>query len=246
IDGANAGVYDVVIDDVTFTDSANYYAVYLNGMLTVTPASLIVTANNITINQYDPEPLFTSTYSGFVNGDDASVVLDINYASSPAYTGPSGTYAIVASGIVLSNPENYSVTYLNGTLTVTKNSVLMCHFGTTITITTFWEFVIHILHGDYIGACYEVGRMAEMDEVQEYRFYPNPVSESLTILSNQPLCNDAYLEVFDALGNRVILLNDLGEGADYVQLDMSGLSKGMYVVRIINHDKPTTIQIVKQ
>src|SRR5439155_19105647 len=52
--------------------SANYTISYLNGTLTVTPASLTVTAENQTRAYGAANPPLTMRYSGFVNGDTAA------------------------------------------------------------------------------------------------------------------------------------------------------------------------------
>ena len=83
--------------------------------LTVTPAPLTVTANNATRAFGAANPPFTGTITGVVLGDTftfaASTVATIN--------SPPGAYPIVPSVTGAALP-NYTVTYVNGTLTITK------------------------------------------------------------------------------------------------------------------------------
>lgn len=98
----------------------NYSFAYLDGTLTVGQASLTATADNQAINKGEALPIFTVSYSGFVNGDDASVV-DTAPIASVSITGSSvpGTYDITVSA---GSDNNYDFNYQSGSLTV--NDVL--------------------------------------------------------------------------------------------------------------------------
>jgi len=104
--------------------SANYNITYNNGSLTVTPAALSITASGQskaygTLLTFGPgSALFTA--SGLQNGDTVgSVTLA---CSGGAVTVGAGSYPITPSQVVGGNfsAANYSITYVNGTLTVTK------------------------------------------------------------------------------------------------------------------------------
>lgn len=100
---------------------ANYTITHANGTLTVTPAALTITAVDKSKVYGAALPTFTASYSGLVNGDDASN-LDTAVALSTAASASSavGTYTITASGAV---DANYSITHVNGTLTVTAATI---------------------------------------------------------------------------------------------------------------------------
>ncbi|MGN6359344.1 MAG: MBG domain-containing protein, partial [Thermomicrobiales bacterium] len=94
---------------------ANYTVTSANGTLTVTKAPLTVTANDATRVYGDPNPAFTATATGLVNGDTlASIGITCSSTATPA--SPVGTYDITCAG----DPANYAVTFSKGTLTVTK------------------------------------------------------------------------------------------------------------------------------
>src|SRR4029077_3334495 len=62
-------------------------------------------------------PVFTASYSGFMNGENNSVLGGTPSFSTPANTNsPVGVYPIEVSGLLFTN---YSITFSNGTLTVT-------------------------------------------------------------------------------------------------------------------------------
>jgi hypothetical protein len=83
--------------------------------INVTPAELTVTANNQTIAFGQALPALTFWYSGFVNGDD-STVLDIQpTVSTTADPNVAADYAIVLTG---GSDNNYTFRYVDGTLTV--------------------------------------------------------------------------------------------------------------------------------
>src|SRR5205809_456091 len=98
--------------------SPDYTIDYVNGTLTVTPAAPTVTAEDQTKAYGAANPALTVRYSGFVNGDTAASLITPPTTATTA-TGASavGTYPITAGGAV--GGGNYTITYVNGTLTVT-------------------------------------------------------------------------------------------------------------------------------
>jgi subtilisin-like proprotein convertase family protein len=95
---------------------ANYNISYVNGTLTVNPAALTITANNTNTVYGAALPVFTASYSGFVNGDTASsLTTPVNLGTSASASSPAGVYTITASGAV---DANYTISFVNGTLSV--------------------------------------------------------------------------------------------------------------------------------
>ena len=109
---AAAGSYTFTVD-VTDLFSETGQQIYT---LTIDPATLTVTAVSATTTYGSAIPALTVGYSGFVNGDDASVVTTQPTASTTATQGsPAGGYTITPGGGVSSN---YTFNYVNGTLTI--------------------------------------------------------------------------------------------------------------------------------
>jgi hypothetical protein len=118
---ANAGSYGITVSQGTLVASSGYNFAFNNaGVLTVNPAALTITADNVT-KIYNGVPYSGGggvTYSGFVNGQNASVL-----GGAIAYGGNSqgavnvGTYAIIPSNLTSSN---YAITYVDGTLTINQ------------------------------------------------------------------------------------------------------------------------------
>ncbi|MEK7499630.1 MAG: MBG domain-containing protein, partial [Patescibacteria group bacterium] len=116
--GENYGVY--LINQNTLIASSNYNLIYIPANFTINKATLNVTADDKSIIYNDSDPAFTVTYSGFVNGEDVTVLTSLSSASvSGAHTN-SGTYAIIPFG---GTADNYSFSYHNGTLTVNKKHI---------------------------------------------------------------------------------------------------------------------------
>jgi YVTN family beta-propeller protein len=111
------GSYSIICGGQT---AANYSISYLPGQLTVTPAILTITANNLTKAFDAPNPTLTWTASGFVNGDTTSVLTTLPTCTTTATTtSPVGSYPITCSGAAAAN---YALSYVPGTLTVA------CHY----------------------------------------------------------------------------------------------------------------------
>ena len=98
--------------------SNNYNFTYVNGTLTVNKAPLTVTSSSPNKTYGSVNPALTLSYSGFVLGETASNLTTQPTATTAAtVSSPAGTYATVASGGV---SNNYSFTYVDGTLTVNQ------------------------------------------------------------------------------------------------------------------------------
>ncbi|MEI6568437.1 MAG: MBG domain-containing protein, partial [Verrucomicrobiota bacterium] len=97
---------------------ANYIITTNLGTMTITKAVLRVTADNQSRSYGDDNPVLTISYNGFAEGDTASSLTTqpICNVSATLSTIP-GTYTITASG---ASSSNYTITYVNGTLTVGK------------------------------------------------------------------------------------------------------------------------------
>ncbi|MFQ3661091.1 MAG: MBG domain-containing protein [Chloroflexaceae bacterium] len=108
---------------VVFTpnDSINFAPATLNQTIRVNRAPLTIRANNLSRPVGAPNPQFTVGYSGFVNGEDPSVLNGALSFSTPArIDSPVGTYDIVPGGVT---SPNYEITFVNGVLTVTNRNV---------------------------------------------------------------------------------------------------------------------------
>ena len=104
----------------TFTPT-NYTINYVNGVLTVTPAPLQVTANDATKVYGQTATLPTSAFTsvGLKNGETISSVTETSPGTvASANVGPYAITPADATGGTFT-PGNYAITYTNGQLTVT-------------------------------------------------------------------------------------------------------------------------------
>ena len=95
---------------------SNYVVTSTNGSLTITAVPLLVVSpDNARAFGVADSPL-TPTLVGLVAGDTAATVGNPMCQSTASSTSAPGSYAIVCSGVT---STNYSVIYVNGTLTIT-------------------------------------------------------------------------------------------------------------------------------
>jgi len=118
----------------------NYSIIFKKGTLTVTPASLEITANNQSKTYgatFTPNGAnqFTVSAGTLYNGDtSASVTLtSAGYAASATVTTPGPDYSIVPSNAVGTGLGNYTITYKNGTLHI--NTAALTITATNVTKT---------------------------------------------------------------------------------------------------------------
>lgn len=94
----------------------NGFTTLADGVLTITPAELTVSAADVSREEGQENPEFVLTYEGFVNGETESVLRVRPTASTTATKdSPVGDYAITVAG---GQADNYVFSYVNGTLTV--------------------------------------------------------------------------------------------------------------------------------
>jgi hypothetical protein len=113
-------------DSWTFHDpSGNYQDAAGSVSDSIAKVTLTITANNATKLPGEPNPTFTVSYSGFVNGEGPGV-LGGTLSFSLTATG-SNTYAITPYGL---RSSNYTITFVSGTLTVLDYSQATAHLQT--------------------------------------------------------------------------------------------------------------------
>jgi len=141
------GVFPLLTNLPVVAGSGNYQVVVTNDVgratnfatVTVTPAALTVTANNTNRPYGAPNPVFTASYRGLVNGDlpGAAISGTPALATSATINSPTGTYAITAAVGTLA-AANYSFNFVNGLLTVSlagnPTSILSTVSGSTLTL----------------------------------------------------------------------------------------------------------------
>ena len=120
----NAGEYSVWVK-VERTGYADYVSSKI--VSTISKATLTATADNQSITYGDAAPGYTVTYTGFVNGENASVIDTFAAATSNyAQYNNVGSYTITASG---ASDNNYNFVYQTGTLTVGQKAVTVAFDG---------------------------------------------------------------------------------------------------------------------
>ena len=112
----NVGTYAITAAAGTLA-SANYSFVYVNGSVTITKATLNVTANSASRPYNTANPTFTGTITGAVNGD----IFTESFSTTATITSPVGSYPITPTAAG-TNLGNYTVVTTPGTLTVTQVS----------------------------------------------------------------------------------------------------------------------------
>jgi hypothetical protein len=122
---------------------------------TITQAPVTVTADDKTKGYGDSEPELTATVTGMVNNEDPSLIV---YTVSRELGNENGTYAIIPSGVA--EQGNYTVTYVNGTLTIdakkplNKDDAGTPADGITIEVTHNGTYQVKVTHrkvdGDYL------------------------------------------------------------------------------------------------
>lgn len=96
----------------------NYAITYTKGKLYIYPKVLDVYANDCEKEYNQENPIFSTTYRGFVNGEDESIITTKPYIYSEARKSSNpGRYSICVDG---GSAKNYTLKYHTGILTIKK------------------------------------------------------------------------------------------------------------------------------
>ena len=149
----------------TFTPT-NYTITYVDGRLTVTPAPLVLTANDATkVYGTTFTPAATAfTQVGLVNSDTVTSVVETSTGSPPTASVAGSPYPIVitpGSATGSFTPTNYTISYVDGRLivtpaplTITANNASKT-VGETITLSSTAFTTTALVNGENVGSVTE-------------------------------------------------------------------------------------------
>lgn len=113
----DAGSYPVYVR----AEAPNYNPAATRVTAVIGKASLTVTAEDKEKTYGEDNPAFTAAYSGFVNGEDETVLAGtLTFDSAANAASPVADYAIVPSGL---ESANYEITFVDGTLAVNPKNI---------------------------------------------------------------------------------------------------------------------------
>jgi hypothetical protein len=152
----NAGSYAITPSGLS---AANYTVNFVSGTLTVNKAALTLTGNDATREYGAADPAFSSTLTGFVNGETAvtaGVIGSAGGVSSALAASPVGTYAYTPTAGTYA-AANYAFTqFVDGRVTVTPATLSIVAQAATRTYgaaePTFVGSITGLRNGDALSA----------------------------------------------------------------------------------------------
>lgn len=116
----DVGTYTVPVP-LMFNDGRSVFSFDIEYTYTIKPAKIKARIKNTSRTYGETNPKFETTYSGFVNGEDESVITSHGeYSTTATYKSDAGEYSIKQSG---ATAQNYIFDYEEGVLTVEKASL---------------------------------------------------------------------------------------------------------------------------
>ncbi len=100
-------------------------------------------------------------------------------------------------------------------------------------------------YGDFSVSAYESATLGtDSFDTVNFRYYPNPVKDILNISFDQEI---SEVVVMNLLGQKIITSRSIGTvNANQAKINMSELSKGTYLVKVIAGNQSRTIKAVKE
>src|SRR5690606_18210353 len=114
VDSSSVGFYPISLSGGS---ADNYNLILIDGMLTINPADVYVSARDTFMNQGAAIPSFQYDLWGDIYQND-QITANPTLTLDPGYNSAAGAYAITPSGLQINNMNNYQVHYTNGILYV--------------------------------------------------------------------------------------------------------------------------------
>ncbi|MEP7265702.1 MAG: CHRD domain-containing protein [Bacteroidota bacterium] len=92
---------------------------------------------------------------------------------------------------------------------------------------------------------YTVGINSDLSN-SDLLIYPNPSAGKITISIPELEHSKAKIEIFDLLGRNIFTEEYINTGSSDLQIDLSSLSKGNYILKVLNNNQFITKKIVLQ
>jgi VCBS repeat-containing protein len=140
--------YAIVASNAVGSGLANYTITYVDGMLTVDPAALTITADDQS-KPFGVDFTFAGTEfsaAGLLNADTVDTAT-LTSAGTPAAAAP-GSYPITISGAAGSGLANYTISYVEGTLTVGNTMPVVGDADVTTGATASVDGVVTVMDPD--------------------------------------------------------------------------------------------------
>ncbi|HEY5393100.1 MAG TPA: MBG domain-containing protein, partial [Hanamia sp.] len=256
---SNVGTYPIIL---TGGSSGNYTIVNNNGTLTINPATLTVKADDKTICLFDRLPKFTSTISGFKNGDASTIIYGPDYKlSRTSCNFFLGNYTITPSGLRLSNPANYNIVYLPGTLHVVfwptnyyrqDSSAVASGIASPVNLNDI-AGINQLATGQPTVSYTNPNKGAMISKLTEIieantiitSAYPNPTSGKVTLQINSGTISPNIIIITDDIG-RTYSSKSARVYSNNVQVDLTGFRSGVYFIKIKVNDIFKTFRVIKK
>jgi len=233
--GSGVGAYPITGSGAS---AANYDITHAPGTLTVNPATLTVRADNQSRTYGDANPTLTGTLTGFVLGEDASVLAGAPaYSTAAGLTTGVGNHAITSSG---GSAANYTFTRQNGTLTINP-AVLAVKADNAVRVygdanPTLTYTVSGLRNGDSASGKFNVTAFGTLGSATA------PVGSYTILLQGQDVPGDNYTTFF-ANGTETITARPLTIRTDNVSREY-GLANPAFTATFTGlapHDSPSVI-----
>ncbi|MEM6643814.1 MAG: MBG domain-containing protein [Bacteroidota bacterium] len=224
--------------------------------ITVSKADLTITADDFSRPYDQDNPSFPVTYTGFVNNENESTLLSQASVSTVGDLGePVGTYDLIPFG---ATADNYTITFVNGTLTITEAALSVVANDETIIygqlLPVFGGTLTGVLSGDNITASYGStadGQAAGIfditsslndpdDKLSNYLVTNTPGTLTITQASLTATANNKEIVFGEAVptldGTVTGVVNGDNITASYTTTSVNNTDAGMYTIMVMLND----------
>ncbi|MEO8762989.1 MAG: S8 family serine peptidase [Ginsengibacter sp.] len=238
-----AGIYTVRPSALTFKGDSNYLKSYVDGILYVNPYTSTcqrITLSLKCVGKVTNGPSGLQYVAHFIAKNTNSTTVYIPPGADNFITA-TGKYSGVPPGVFPKGSTNFDVYFDGKKITWTVKS-LQCKVKCTesvVATSTTCKCTAGLSNTLGLDEIITAGVLSTKTEI-----FPNPVTSRLTVKTNSSFMNEKDVTVLDVNG-RILLVKAVFKSAQTIDLNVSGLAKGTYFVRIRQEANSKTISFVK-
>ncbi len=179
-----------------------------------------------------------TSIDAFPTSDGGYFVVGTTDAGIPG----SGYYIVKTDSLGFAGCQEYTDTLIVNNIFTTDSAIAIT--DTLVPVLTFISSIqdtILPIPPLYNGCLLNTSQSHDFTRSKSYA-YPNPSSGKVNIKSSEPFTKGSYLTVYDSMG-RIVIQKPVAKEEDK-QIDLSGLGRGIYLLRIKEGEKVSESKVV--
>ena len=239
-----AGVYSIVPANLVLATPGNYAISYVNGSLYVNPKGQGAKKINVSLNCVDTvsnHPSGFNFLARFQWENQNNTAVYVLHSPTANYLTAAGSYIGETPELFAANTIGIFEIPFDGQsiqwTCISYNGNQQATATSTSGTANSNKCSAHLIRT--IGSPDASGGIAILE------LYPNPTTGKITLKNADTFDNGTEVSVYDMLGKRYDVLRNLADGNKTMDMDMTSLKEGIYLIRVISNGNEQVLRVVK-